>query len=141
MIVRIHSHILRGEQPRELRRLLVFDEAWRVQESVRLQELAREGRAFGVGIAVGSQFPGDVHENLAGNLATQLLLQNQAPDHRRAVVRTLIGTTSGPEAVRLTHQIGQLQKYEGFFRNQQHSPYILVRTRPYHERVRARGAP
>ncbi len=60
LIVRIHTFMLKGEQPRELRRLLVLDEAWRVARSERLEELAREGRAFGVGIAIGTQFPGDL---------------------------------------------------------------------------------
>jgi hypothetical protein len=134
IIVRLHGYILKGEQPRELRRLLVFDEAWRVKDSVRLQELAREGRAFGVGILIGTQFPGDIPESLAGNVATQLLLSNQDPDHRKAVVRTLCGATSGPEAGRLTGQLAVLQKHEGFFRNQQYAPYALVETLPYYRR-------
>jgi hypothetical protein len=61
-----------GDQPRRLKRLLVFDEAHRVRDSARLESLAREGRAFGVGIVMGTQFPGDVPETMAGNLATQL---------------------------------------------------------------------
>ncbi|MGO9834717.1 MAG: ATP-binding protein [Polyangiaceae bacterium] len=134
IIVRLHGYILKGEQPRELRRLLVFDEAWRVKDSVRLQELAREGRAFGVGILVGTQFPGDIPENLAGNLATQLLLSNQDPDHRKTVVRTLCGATSGPEATRLSNQVALLQKHQGFFRNQQYAPYAMVETLPYYRR-------
>jgi hypothetical protein len=134
MIVRLHGHILKGEQPRTLRRLLVFDEAWRVKGSVRLQELAREGRAFGVGIVIGTQFPGDIPEELAGNIATQLMLYNQTPDHQRPVVKTLCGRGSGPEAQRLQNQIAHLQQHEGFFRNQQYSPYRLVMTKPYFRR-------
>lgn len=131
IIVRLHGHVIKGEQPRELRRLLVFDEAWRVKNSERLQELAREGRAFGVGIAIGTQFPGDIPENLAGNLATQLLLSNQDPDHRRTVVRTLVGATTGPDAQRLSTALPHLQKHDGYFRNQQYAPYVLVKTIPY----------
>lgn len=134
IIVRLHGHILKGDQPRTLQRLLIFDEAWRVKDSVRLQELAREGRAFGVGIVIGTQFPGDIPEELAGNLATQLMLFNQTPDHQRTVVKTLCGRTSGPEAQRLQQQISHLQQHEGFFRNQQYSPYRLVTTTPYFHR-------
>jgi hypothetical protein len=134
IIVRLHGHVIKGEQPRELRRLLVFDEAWRVKSSERLQELAREGRAFGVGIVIGTQFPGDIPENLAGNLATQLLLSNQDPDHRRTVVRTLIGATAGPDAARLVASLPHLQKHDGYFRNQHYPPYVLVNTIPYHKR-------
>jgi hypothetical protein len=136
IIVRLHGHLLRGEQPRELRRLLVFDEAWRVGESERLQELAREGRAFGLGIAIGTQFPGDIPENLSGNLATQLLLQNNDVEHRKAVARTLCGTSSGAAAVKIIKQIDRLKKHEGFFRNQHHSPYVLVETLPHYKRAK-----
>lgn len=135
MIVRLHGYILKGEQPRSLRRLLVFDEAWRVKGSIRLQELAREGRAFGVGIVIGTQFPGDIPEELAGNVATQLMLYNQTPDHQRTVVKTLCGRNSGPEAQRLQSQLAHLQQHEGFFRNQQYSPYRLVMTTPYYRRT------
>jgi hypothetical protein len=135
MIVRLHGYVLKGDQPRRLRRLLVLDEAWRVKESARLQELAREGRAFGVGIVLGTQFPGDIPENLTGNLASQLLLANQDPEHRRVVVRTLCGTTSGPDATRLMQQLMHLRKHEGFFRNQQHAPYCLVESLPYFKRA------
>lgn len=134
IIVRLHGYVLKGEQPRELRRLLVFDEAWRVRESIRLQELAREGRAFGVGIAIGTQFPGDIPESLSGNLATQLLLANQDPEHRKAVSRMLCGSAAGPEARRLTEQFAHLKKHEGFFRNQQYAPYCLLMTLPYYKR-------
>lgn len=135
IIIRLHGYVLRGDQPRQFRRLLVFDEAWRVKDSERLQELAREGRAFGIGIAIGTQFPGDIPDSLTGNLATQLLLLNQSSDHRKSVVRTLLGTTSGRDAQNLERQLQQLQKHEGYFRNQQYSPYILVMTEPHYRRV------
>jgi hypothetical protein len=134
MIVRLHGHILKGEQPRELRRLLVFDEAWRVSGSERLQELAREGRAFGVGIVIGTQFPGDIPEELAGNLATQLMLSNQSVEHRRSVLLKLVGSTSGPDAKGLQRQLAHLQMHQGYFRNQQYTPYVLVTTKPYYMR-------
>lgn len=135
MVVRIHGHVLKGDQPRRLRRLLVFDEAWRIAQSERLHELAREGRAFGVGLALSTQFPGDLPENLAGNLATQLLLLNQNAEHRRSVVRTLQGATTGPAAQQLSRQIGSLQVHEGFLRNQQYVPYVLLETLPYFRRT------
>jgi len=134
MIVRLHGYVLRGEQPRQLRRVLVFDEAWRIKDSERLQELAREGRAFGVGIAIGTQFPGDIRDNLAGNLATQIFLHNKEADHQKAIARALVGTPSGPKANHIIQKVAQLQKHEGFVRNQQHSPYVFVRTTPHYER-------
>lgn len=135
LIVRIHTHLLKGAQPRELRRLLVLDEAWRVARSERLEELAREGRAFGVGLAIGTQFPGDLPDTLAGSLASQLLLQNSDPDHRKAVARTLCGSASGAQALAITRRIDHLKKHEGFFRNQHYAPYTLVETLPHWQRV------
>jgi hypothetical protein len=134
LIVRLHGYVLKGDQPRQLRRLLVFDEAWRVKESERLEELAREGRAFGVGIAIGTQFPGDLPENLSGNLATQLLLHNSDISHRQSVARTLVGSASGPTASIVINQTQALAKHEGFFRNQQYTPYVLVHTLPHYRR-------
>jgi hypothetical protein len=133
-IVRLHGHILKGDQPRKLRRLLVFDEAWRVKDSIRLQELAREGRAFGVGIVIGTQFPGDIPDDLSGTLASQLMLSNQSVEHRRFVLLKLVGSTSGAQAQNLMKQLSHLQQHEGYFRNQQYSPYVLVRTQPYYKR-------
>jgi hypothetical protein len=134
IIVRLHGYILRGDQPRMFRRLLVFDEAWRVKDSERLQELAREGRAFGVGIAIGTQFPGDIRENLAGNLATQIFLHNKEAEHQKVIARALCGTATGQAASQLIAKLARLQKHEGFLRNQQYSPYVFVRTIPHYER-------
>src|SRR5207248_1191453 len=58
LIVQLHGYALRGEQARRLTRMMVFDEAHRVKDSKRLESLAREGRAFGIGIIMGTQFPG-----------------------------------------------------------------------------------
>ena len=90
LIVQLHGYALRGEQPRRLRRMMVFDEAHRVKDSKRLESLAREGRAFGIGIIIGTQFPGDIPESIAGNLATQLFLMNNQANHRRFVVAQLL---------------------------------------------------
>jgi hypothetical protein len=58
----LHGYALRGEEPRQLMRMVVFNEAHRVRNSRRLEALAREERAFGVGIVIGIQFPGDLLE-------------------------------------------------------------------------------
>lgn len=93
------------------------------------------GASFGIGIALGTQFPGDIPDNLSGNLATQLFLQNQNSEHVKSVVRTLLGARSGRGVRSLETQIKQLQKYEGFFRNQQYTPYTFVTTLPHFKRV------
>ncbi len=96
IIIRLHGVLLRRAQPRKLTRLLVLDEAWRVANSAHLENLAREGRAFGAGIAIGTQYPGDLPPDLSGALDTKIYLKNQQPDHKKAVVRALCGSNSGP---------------------------------------------
>ena len=142
IIVRLHGHLIRGAQPRALRRLLVFDEAWRVKDSKRLEELAREGRAFGVGIAVSTQYPRDVPETLSGSLETQIFLYNREAEHQRSIVRALCGATSGPVATQLFAKVAVLQKHQGFVKNSQHSPYLLVNLLPHYARSGAvEGSP
>jgi hypothetical protein len=133
LIVQLHGYALRGEQPRRLTRMMVFDEAHRVKDSKRLESLAREGRAFGVGIVIGTQFPGDIPETMAGNLATQLFLMNNQAAHRRFVVTQAIGTTSTTEARGLLDQLTHLKPLEGLFMNAHHNG-ILVRVKPHYAR-------
>ena len=56
IVIRLHGVLVRRDHPRKLTRLLVLDEAWRVATSTHLANLAREGRAFGAGIAIGTQY-------------------------------------------------------------------------------------
>lgn len=125
IIIQLHGYALRGDQPRRLKRLMVFDEAHRVKDSVRLEALAREGRAFGVGIVIGTQFPGDIPETMAGNLATQLYLMNNQASHRRWIVKQMFGTTSGSDARNLMEQLNALSPFEGLFSNTHYSNAML----------------
>jgi Helicase HerA, central domain len=139
LIVQLHGYALRGEQPRRLTRLMVFDEAHRVKDSKRLESLAREGRAFGVGIVIGTQFPGDIQDSMAGNLATQLFLMNNQANHRRYVAGQLLGTTGTSEAHHLLDQLSRLRPLEGIFSNTHHRG-LLVRVLPHYAR-QANGPP
>src|SRR5262245_332809 len=140
IIIQLHGYALRGDQPRRLKRLLVFDEAHRVRDSARLEALAREGRAFGVGIVIGTQFPGDIPETMAGNLATQLFLMNNQAEHRRSVVRQVHGTTSGTAPRNLLDNLSRLRPLEGLFTNPHHQS-VLLRVVPHFERDRSENAP
>ena len=133
LIVQLHAFALRGEQPRRLTRLMVFDEAHRVKDSRRLEMLAREGRAFGIGIVVGTQYPGDIPESTAGSLASNLFLMNNQADHRRYVVEQVFGTASSPEARRLLDQLGNLGPLEGLFSNNHHQR-VFLRVLPHFAR-------
>ena len=131
IIIRLHGVLLRRAQPRKLTRLLVLDEAWRVASSTHLENLAREGRAFGAGIAIGTQYPGDLPPDLSGALDTKIYLKNQQPDHKKAVVRALCGANSGPEAANLHGVLERLTQFEGLIQNQQYLPYSRFKLLPY----------
>ena len=135
IIIRLHGVLLRRAQPRKLTRLLVLDEAWRVASSTHLENLAREGRAFGAGIAIGTQYPGDLPPDLSGALDTKIYLKNQQPDHKKAVVRALCGANSGPEAANLHGILERLTQFEGLIQNQQYLPYTQFKLLPYFART------
>ena len=113
----------------------MLDEAWRVASSTHLENLAREGRAFGAGIAIGTQYPGDLPPDLSGALDTKIYLKNQQPDHKKAVVRALCGANSGPEAANLHGVLERLTQFEGLIQNQQYLPYSRFKLVPYFARV------
>lgn len=134
ILIQLQGYMLRGDQPKALRRLLVFDEAWRASKSKRLIELAREGRAFGVGVVVGSQFPDDLSADLLGNLATKLYLYNSDARKRLSTVGSLLGTNAGGAANTLRDVLQAMQPFDGVFVNQQNNPYTQVKVLPYYQR-------
>lgn len=134
IIIRLHGYLVRGAQPRRLTRLLVLDEAWRVASSKHLENLAREGRAFGVGLAIGTQYPGDLPPDLAGSLATRIFLKNQQPDHKKAVVRAVTGSASGVQAQEVHEFLERQEMFQGLIQNQQYAPFAAFTLVPYYAR-------
>ncbi len=134
IIIQAHGYALRGEAPRTLKRLFVFDEAWRVKDSKRLVELAREGRAFGIAIAIGTQFPTDISDDLAGSLETQIFLSNSESSHQAATARKLSMGNNARQLQQIQHTIATLHQLQGFIRNQHYAPYELVEIHPHYRR-------
>ena len=135
IIIRLHGALVSRQHPRKLTRLLVVDEAHRVAKSKHLENLAREGRAFGAGIAIGTQYPGDLPADLSGALGTKIYLKNQHPDHRKVVVRALCGASSGADE-KLEATLERLTQFEGLIQNQHYLPYAEFRLLPYFKRAR-----
>lgn len=135
LIVKLHSVIKRGDQPRALRRMLVFDEAWQVAESQRLVDLAREGRAFGVGLLIGTQYPKDLSESLVGCLRTQLYLFNKDAENQKIIVRALCNSTTGAHAQRLLQAVANLGQYQGYLISEQYKQGVRVNVEPYWRRI------
>ena len=136
IIIRLHGVLASRPHPRKLTRLLVLDEAWRVASSTHLENLAREGRAFGAGIAIGTQYPGDLPANLSGALDTKIYLKNQHNEHRKAVVAALCGANSGPAAANLQAVLERLTQFEGLIQNQHYLPFAEFKLLPYFKRAR-----
>lgn len=135
MIVKLHTIIKRGQQPRVLRRMLVFDEAWRIAKSQRVVDLAREGRAFGVGMLIGTQYPKDLPENLVGCLRTQIYLYNRDPENQKVIVRAICNATSGPQAQQLLRTVSSLGTFQGFLISQQYGQGTRVNVIPHKDRA------
>lgn len=134
IVIHLRGYALRGDQPRLLKRVIVFDKAHRVRNSAWLESLAREGRAFGVGIVIGTQFPGDIPETMAGNLATQLFLMNNQAEHRRFVIRQMYGATADPEPAVMLNKLGRLKPFEGLFANAHYRSGVLSKVVPHYAR-------
>ncbi|HWP36027.1 MAG TPA: ATP-binding protein [Gemmatimonadales bacterium] len=139
LIMRMHGHLLRGAQPRRLTRLIVLDEAHRVAESERLSSLAREGRAFGVGLVIATQFAKDIPDTISGNLETKVFFKASAED-AQAVARTITGNAAGQEARRIIELALNLEQYRALVANQHYAPYVVVNTVPFFRRVLGGGA-
>lgn len=135
LLLALYNHLIRLEQPRQLRRLLVLDEAWRVTNSERLEPLMRESRAFGLGIIVATQYPNDLSDAVAGATATRLFFSQSLSDPIKAIQATLVGKSTGTEAERVGSDVRGMQKLNCLLQNQQHRPYRRVAVVPYWQRV------
>jgi len=135
LLLALYNHLIRLEQPRQLRRLLVLDEAWRVTNSERLEPLMRESRAFGLGIIVATQYPNDLSDAVAGATATRLFFSQSLSDPIKAIQATLVGKSTGTEAERVASDVRGMQKLNCLLQNQQHRPYRRVAVVPYWQRV------
>jgi len=105
-LMALYNHLIRKPQSHALGRLLILDEAWRVVESPFLTPLMREGRAFGLGVVIASQFPRDLPESVRGSTATRLFFSQGQVEQIREIQRTIVGKTSGPEAEHVASLVG-----------------------------------
>jgi hypothetical protein len=109
-------------------------EANRVKESKRLEQLAREGRAFGIGLIIGTQYPKDMTHELSGALATKIFLYNQDPDMQSQISRMLAAGQGKKQQKLLQQQVASLSRFQAFVRSSKHVPYKRVNVTPYFSR-------
>ncbi len=131
----LYNHLIRQPQVHRLRYLLVLDEAWRLVKSPFLEPLLREGRAFGLGVIIATQFPTDLPAAIAGSTATKLFFSQTHVDQIREIQHALINKTSGAEADELSGTLRNLPPFTCLMYNKQHTPWVRVAVKPYFERV------
>lgn len=140
-LMALYSFLIRRAHPHRLERILVLDEAWRLVNSPFLQPLMREGRAFGLGVIIATQFPKDLPEQVSGSTATRLFFGQAKAEQIREIQRTLVGKTSGTEANHLGDLVRGLPPLECILQNIQYRPWARLRTIPYYARVQAANTP
>ena len=134
-LMAMHSYLMRREQPHALQQVLVLDEAWRLVSSRFLKPLMLEGRAFGLGVIVATQFPRQLPEELSGSTATRLFFGQTKAEQIREIQRTLVGKTSGPDADNIAQVARSLAPLECVMQNAQHAPWVRVKVTPYYARL------
>jgi tetratricopeptide (TPR) repeat protein len=133
-LMALYNYLVRQPQSHELSRLLVLDEAWRLVKSPYMDPLMREGRAFGLGIVIASQFPMDLPTTVSGSTATKLYFSQTNIEQVRAVQRTVLGNTSGPEADRLARVMRGLSPLTCVAFSKQQPGFLEVAINPYFSR-------
>ncbi|BDG59510.1 hypothetical protein caldi_06000 [Caldinitratiruptor microaerophilus] len=133
LLMGLYNHLIQRPQPHRLSRTLVLDEAWRIANSPYLEPLMREGRAFGLGVIIATQFASDLRDVILGSAATKLYFATTENDHIRHIVKALLGRTTGTEAERLAALIKDLPPFHCLLQSLHFSPFLRVRVQPYIE--------
>jgi DNA phosphorothioation-dependent restriction protein DptH len=131
----LYNYLIRQPQSHRLSRLAVLDEAWRLVESPFLEPLMREGRAFGLGVLIASQFPTDLPTTVVGSTATKLYFSQTNVDQVREIQRTILGKTSGSDADHLAGVMRGLPPLTGVLYSKQFTRFVRVTINPYFERT------
>jgi DNA phosphorothioation-dependent restriction protein DptH len=133
-LMALYNYLIRQPQSHQLARLAVLDEAWRLVESPFLEPLMREGRAFGLGVVVASQFPTDLPTAVAGSTATKLYFSQTNVEQIRDIQRTILGKTSGSDADQLASIMRGLPPLTCVLYSKQFPRFVRVTVNPYFER-------
>lgn len=134
-LMALYNFLVRLPQTNQLSRALVLDEAWRLVQSPFLEPLMREGRAFGLGVLVASQFPTDLPLVVSGSAATQLFFAQTSPSQIAEIERIVSGSVADEMATRIGDLVRSLPPLNCLMRNKHYEPYILVKVIPYFSRL------
>lgn len=136
-LMALYNHLIRQPQTHTLTRLLILDEAWRLVNSPFLEPLMREGRAFGLGIFVATQFPTDLPLAVSGSTATQLFFSQTSPGQIAEIERIVSGHTSGSEADAIGDDIRSMPPLTCIVHNKQYEPYVKATAHAFFQRTGA----
>lgn len=125
-LIVLSSHAYYNAQPQtgNIRQFLVFDEAHRVLNSAYMHRLVREGRAYGVGTIMSSQYPSDFPSDISSSVATKIAYSNGREAERIKGIVRLLGC-EGREG-----EIANLEPFQAIVENQHH-PHTLIRAMNY----------
>lgn len=133
-LMALYNYLVRQPQSHTLARTAVLDEAWRLVESPFLEPLMREGRAFGLGVVIASQFPTDLPTPVAGSTATKLYFSQSNVEQIRDIQRTILGKTSGADADHLASIMRGLPPLTCVLYSKQFPRFVRVAINPYYAR-------
>ncbi len=136
-LMALYNHLIRQPRPHALRRLRVLCEAWRLVQSPFLELLMLEGRSFGLGVLLASQFPKDLPSMIAGSARTHLYFSQAKPENIREVQEALTGKTTGAHAEHVGVTVWGLPPLTRLIQNHQYAPYARVAVVPYGARAGA----
>jgi len=137
-LMALYNFLIRQPHTHMLGRLLILDEAWRLVESPFLIPLMREGRAFGLGVIIATQFPRDLPEAVRGSTATRIYFSQSQAEQLREIQRTVVNKTSGAEADHLASVMRGLAPLTCVLYSNQYSNFVRVSFKPYFERLAER---
>ena len=122
----LSAHSFYNTQPHSglIRQFLVFDEAHRVLNSDYMLRLARECRAYGVGVVLSSQYPSDFPAEVSASMATRIVHGNGGDAERVRAIVQLLGCR-GREG-----DVAALDRFQAFVDNRHHRT-TLARTMNY----------
>ena len=105
-IISAHAYYSSEGHSAAARQFFVFDEAHRMKDEEKLLQFVRECRAYGVGVLLSSQMPGDFKPEVSAQLATKLVHGNGSEAAKVNGIVNLLGIKGREGEVR------DLQKFQ-----------------------------
>jgi hypothetical protein len=119
IVISAHGFYLGSEHKSNVHKYFVFDEAHRILDSPFVEKFIRECRAFGVGVLLSSQQPGDFPEEVLGQLATKIIHGNEGIAKLTRKIKDLISFSQDDR------YINNLQTFEAIINNQDYNNFII----------------